>query len=438
MGSWPISSGGTTGNAPITGGVISGFGNTPSANYVPVDLKNPRVYQWNATFEQELGHQSSIRLSYIGARQTGQIVGVDLDMIPPSDQPFGTSTGDGVTPCDPVNNGDCNYSDADNARIKFPLLGDFVTGFRNFGHSFTSSFQAQAEHHSNTLTLSVAYTLLNQKSSGLDNGSDSLGGNAYNPFDPNSDFTMDSFTSRHRVVAYGIIDLPFGRGRRYAGSSSRLTDLAIGGWQASFNMFAKTGIGITPYWQCDDCDPITPGNVASGAISAVGGFDSSTFRPLRVGNERQSVAKGFQWNPAAFTVPTIGSDLFTNKAVVQRNTLIGPATYGVNLGAHKAFHLNERIAVQIGADVDNLFNHPMLSPDQNAAGGTFAQLGDFNLLVDQSAPAPGKQPKLLPISTDPNSGNLNINPNFGRLNQSFSQEGVSGNRTIRLRGRITF
>lgn len=438
LGSWPISSGGTTGNAPITGGVISGFGNTPSANYVPVDLKNPRVYQWNATFEQELGHQSSIRLSYIGARQTGQIVGVDLDMIPPSDQPFGTSTGDGVTPCDPVNNGDCNYSDADNARIKFPLLGDFVTGFRNFGHSFTSSFQAQAEHHSNTLTLSVAYTLLNQKSSGLDNGSDSLGGNAYNPFDPNSDFTMDSFTSRHRVVAYGIIDLPFGRGRRYAGSSSRLTDLAIGGWQASFNMFAKTGIGITPYWQCDDCDPITPGNVASGAISAVGGFDSSTFRPLRVGNERQSVAKGFQWNPAAFTVPTIGSDLFTNKAVVQRNTLIGPATYGVNLGAHKAFHLNERIAVQIGADVDNLFNHPMLSPDQNAAGGTFAQLGDFNLLVDQSAPAPGKQPKLLPISTDPNSGNLNINPNFGRLNQSFSQEGVSGNRTIRLRGRITF
>jgi len=30
------------------------------------------------------------------------------------------------------------------------------------------------------------------------------------------------------------------------------------------------------------------------------------------------------------------------------------------------------------------------------------------------------------------------NPSFGQLNNSFSQEGISGNRTIRLRGRITF
>jgi hypothetical protein len=36
------------------------------------------------------------------------------------------------------------------------------------------------------------------------------------------------------------------------------------------------------------------------------------------------------------------------------------------------------------------------------------------------------------------SGNLTINPDFGKLNQSFSQEGVAGNRTIRLRGRFTF
>jgi hypothetical protein len=437
LGRWPVG-GETSGVAPLTGGVVSGFGNTPSANYVPVDLKNPRVYEWNGTFEHELPHQATVRLSYIGAHQTGQIVGVDLDMIAPSNNPFGTTTGDGVTPCDPVNNGDCNYSDADNARIKFPLLGDFVTGYKNFGHSFTSSFQAQAEHHSNGITFSLAYTYLDQKSSGLDNGNDSLGGTAYNPFQPDSDYTMDSFTSRHRVVAYGIFDLPFGRGQRYGGSSSRLTEALIGGWQASFNMFAKTGIGITPYWQCDDCDPITPGNVASGAIAAVGDFDSSTFRPLRVGNENQGVAKGFKWNPSAFTVPTIGSDLFTNPAAVKRNALIGPGTYGVNLGAHKIFHINDRMTIQIGADIDNLFNHPMLSPDQNAAGGSFSQLGDFNLLVDQSTAAPGTQPKLLPISTDPTSGNLNLNPSFGQLNQSFSQEGISGNRTIRLRCRLTF
>ena len=59
-------------------------------------------------------------------------------MIPPSDNPFGTTTGDGVTPCDPLNNGDCAYSPADNARLKIPALGDFVTGFGNVGHSLTN------------------------------------------------------------------------------------------------------------------------------------------------------------------------------------------------------------------------------------------------------------------------------------------------------------
>ena len=136
-GAWP-----TTGEAaptsPNAGGTLKPFGNTPSANYVPVNLKNPRTQQWNATFEQQIPWQSSLRFSYIGSMQTGQIVGQDLDMIAPNDNPFGTTTGDGVTACDPINNGDCAYSPADMARLKFPALGDYVLGYGNVGHSFTS------------------------------------------------------------------------------------------------------------------------------------------------------------------------------------------------------------------------------------------------------------------------------------------------------------
>ena len=61
--------------APITGGTLKPFGNTPTANYVPVNLRNPRTQQWNVTYEQQIPWQSSIRFSYIGAKQTGQIVG---------------------------------------------------------------------------------------------------------------------------------------------------------------------------------------------------------------------------------------------------------------------------------------------------------------------------------------------------------------------------
>jgi hypothetical protein len=445
---WPTG-GETNGVSPISGGAVNGFGNVPAANYVPVNLKNPRLYEWNATYEQQIPWQSTMRFSYIGGHQVGQVVGIDLDEIAPNDNPFGTTQdptgttgiGDGHTPCDPVAAANCAYSAADKARIEFPALGDYVIGFGNVGHSFTSSFQAQVERQAKGFTFSLAYTYLDQQSSGLDNGNDSLAGEDYNPFQPNYDYVNDAYVSRSRVVAYGIYDLPFGRGEHFASSSSRLMDAIIGGWQTTFNMFAKTGTAFTPFWDCSDCDPVMPGNVASGAVDAVGDFTNPSLRPLVLSNPMHGRAKGFQFNSAAFGPPDIGSTLFSNPLAARRNMLMGPGTYGVNLGIHKSIHINDRMAVQLGADIDNLFNHALLSPDQNAGGGGgyFANLGSFAMQVNQTAkPLPGQQPALLPIDTNPNDGLFIPNPSFGQLNNSFSQEGVSGNRTIRLRGRFTF
>jgi hypothetical protein len=53
-------------------------------------------------------------------------------------------------------------------------------------------------------------------------------------------------------------------------------------------------------------------------------------------------------------------------------------------------------------------------------------VGDFNISVDQ------KTGHLLPIT------DVTPNPVFGRLINSFSQEGIDSRRTIRLRLRITF
>jgi hypothetical protein len=441
---WPTL-GETAGTSPLSGGAVAGFGNTPSSNYVPVDLKNPRIQQWNATIERELPWQSSFRASYIGSQQSGQVVGRDLNMIPPSDNPFGTTTGDGVTPCDPTGNfnpdNSCAYSAADQARLTIPALGDFVTGFGNLGQSLTSSFQAQFQRQSNGTLFSLAYTFLDQKSSGLDTGNSSLGGGAYNPFNPNSDYGPDSFTSRHRIVAYGVFDLPFGRGKHYLSSDSKLMDALVGGWQATTNLFFKTGTGFTPFYVCDDCDPVVPGNVGSGALDAVGDFNATSVRAVITGSPRSKPATGFFWNPNAFSLPSMGANLFTQSGIAVRNAIYGPSMYGVNFGVHKAFHINERIAVQLGADVNNLFNHPMLSPDQSDGGGCegcFANVGSFNLSVDQNAVGtPGHQPKILAIDTT-DSGQYTPNTDFGHLFRSYEQEGISSNREIRLRGRITF
>jgi hypothetical protein len=435
---WP---GETHGISPVAGGKISsGLANAPSVNVVPFDLKQPRIHQYNVTFEREFAWGSAIRFSYLGATMHGLIAGKDLNELQPSDVPFGThsideDTGEPNGFCDPVDAQNCDFTVEDRQRYRFPSLGDFVINFGNYGHAQSNAFQTVFEHrYSHGLLLNIAYTYLDQKSTALDTGNSSLGGVTYNQFQPDSDYGIDGYISKHRLVAYGVYDLPVGRKHRFGSSMSGWADAIIGGWQTTFNMFAKSGTGFTPFWLCDDCtannSPITPGNVGVSSIDAVGDFNNESFRPIVLSNNFNQGSGDRIWNPDAFGPPTVGADLFTHPGVAKRNMLWGPGTWGVNLGVHKNFHVTERVVAQLGADVDNLFNHPLLSPDADVGGGggSFALLGSFNLRVDQTTG------NLLPIAEE----DITRNPDFGRLISTFRQEGVENRRTIRLRLRITF
>jgi hypothetical protein len=414
---------------PMTGGIVtSGFGGLPAINAVPFGLQQPRIQQYNATYEREIARGTSVRLSYLGSTLSGLIAGTDLNAIAPSDKPFGTTIGDGVTACDPINNGDCDFSPADLARQPFPGLGDFLLSYGNFGHGRSNAFQVQLERrYSHGLMLNVSYTYLDQKSSGLDTGNSSLGGIAYNPFQPNHDYGQEAFVPKNRIVAYGVYDLPFGRGKRFGSSFSKWSDAFLGGWQTTFNMFAKTGTGFTPFWICDNCGPGVPGNVGVTSIDANGDFNAEpSFRPAVTGNPNHR--NGDQiWDPTAFGLPSMGADVFDGSAVAKRNMLMGPGTWGLNLGVHKDFHFGERVTATLGADANNVLNHRLFSPnsDYGGGGGPFALLGDFNIAVD-------------PATLKPYVHDVIPNTDFGRLINTFTQEGVDSRRTIRLRLRITF
>jgi len=429
---WPTAS--QDGISPITGGTLKGFGNSVTANAIPINIQTPRIQQYNVTFEREIVHDGTLRVSYLGTHMSGLIAGKDLDELAPNTTPFGTTQGDGVTICDPTQ-GDCAYSTQDLARLPFPLVGEFLLTYGNFGHGNSNSFQTEfTRRYKSGFMLDMSYTYLDQKSSALDTANSSLGGIGYNPFNPNADYGTDGYVSKNRFIAYGTYDLPVGRNHRIGSSFSKLADTLLGGWQTTFNMFAKSGQGFTPFWVCDDCDPVEPGNIAVSSIDAVGDFNAEpSFRPVVLSNNINTGKKGSNaiiWNASAFGLPSVGADLLSNPAIAKRNMLTGPGAWGVNLGIHKAFPIGERVVATLGADFDNIFNHPLLAPDANfgGGGGTFSQLGDFNIRVDQSTGA------VLPIA----ASDVNINPLFGQLTNSFPQEGVLSQRTIRLRLRVTF
>jgi len=418
LGGWPggINPHGVT---PFNGGALRLLGSQPSVNAVPFGIEQPRIQQYNATFEQELPWKLALRASYLGSRLSGLISGVDLNLLPPNNTPFGTTTGDGVTPCTPGE--DCDLSPADIARLPFPELGSYLLTFGNSGRARSHAFQLEINRRfSNGFEFNTSYTLLDQKSTVPDTGNSSLGGTLYNQFNPENDFGTDAFVSRHRFIAYGIWNLPFGKGRQFGGALPGVADAVVGGWQASFNMFAKSGYGFTPYWFCGNCDPAFPGNIASGSIDAVGGFGGTSFRPIVTGDPQVRSGDRF-FNPDAFAAPPLGADVFDNQNVAKRNLLRGPGAWGANLGLDKSFQLGERFRLRFGAQFNNVFNHPLRPPSDIQV----ANLGTFNLAVN-------------PATRQVEIDSLDRNPDFGRFFDSFSQENIDNRRTIRLTLRLEF
>jgi len=108
----------------------SGAAGTPAVNVVPFGLRQPRIHQYNATFEREIGWGSAVRFSYLGSTMHGLIAGKDLDELQPSDLPFGThvldANGDPAGICDPLSQDPaknaCDFQDID-AILR---LGEFL------------------------------------------------------------------------------------------------------------------------------------------------------------------------------------------------------------------------------------------------------------------------------------------------------------------------
>jgi outer membrane receptor protein involved in Fe transport len=410
------------GTTPFTGGTVQVQG--LSINAIPTDLQSPRIQQFNATLERELGWNTGLRVSYLGSRMSGLIAGIDLNLLEPNSTPFGTTTGDGVTPCDP-SQFNCIETAADRARRPFPAFGDFLASYGNIGSGRSHALQIEANRRfSRGLTFNVSYTLLDQKSDGLDVGASSLGGTLYNQFNVEGDYARDAFVSRHRAVFYGTYDLPYGRGRAFGTDAPRALDLVAGGWQLTWNGFAKSGTGFTPYYNCDNCSPVFPGNLASGFIDPIGDFNTGGgFRANVVGGADPYLRQGDQFlNPAAFALPSAGADVLDNPNVAKRNFLTGPGTWGANLGLRKFFRFSETTRLEVGADFNNVFNHPLRSP---TALINFARVGSFSVGVN-------------PATLQPTVGNFIPNPRFGRTDETFNQEGIENRRLIRLRLRLTF
>jgi hypothetical protein len=220
-----------------------------------------------------------------------------------------------------------------------------ITYVQSRASSNFNSLQAKLQQNfAHGVSYLVAYTL----SKSLDNapgqgsGSDSSSGTPQDSHSPQGEYGLSDFDARHRLVISPVLQLPFGKGRRFA--QQGVLGQVVGGWQLSGIFSYQTGRPFTIY------------DAASNTSGTYNGAD----RPNQVGDPNTATQGGAkirtvqQWfNTSAFALQPAGT--FGN---ARRNNLIGPGFVNLDTSVVRSVSLRGTRAIELRLEAFNLFNHP--------------------------------------------------------------------------------
>jgi outer membrane receptor protein involved in Fe transport len=173
-----------------------------------------------------------------------------------------------------------------------------------------------------------------------------------NIFDFQSNYGNSGSVRPFSWVTAAVWNLPFGRGKAFAGGMNRAAEALIGGWTLSGIYNFEGGFYFTP-------------SLANNASlnSTIG------LRPNRIGSGAVSNQNRSQWfNPSDFTVPA--PYIYGNSG---RDILLGPRFSSADLSLQKSFAFTEKMHLDLKWDVFNATNHtnltnPNSSVDTSTAG----------------------------------------------------------------------
>ncbi|MEJ7608315.1 MAG: hypothetical protein WKF37_19115, partial [Bryobacteraceae bacterium] len=151
-----------------------------------------------------------------------------------------------------------------------------------------------------------------------------------------------------------MFEVPVGRGRKYLGSTNRVADALIGGWQVNGIVTLQSGFPMT----------ITAADIGglndtfnTNRADLVGDVNSSGFKP--------TIAKWF--NTDAFRQPAAG--FLGNSG---RGILRAPGINNWDTGFFKNFTVTERVRTQLRLESFNTWNHTQWGvPVRNIADPRF-------------------------------------------------------------------
>ncbi|MBE0659850.1 MAG: TonB-dependent receptor [Bryobacteraceae bacterium] len=312
---------------PDLGNGIIPIPSNVTAFTIPLQFDRGYVQSWNFTVEREIGNGFKAEAGYVATRQTRQLGFKELNWAP-----IGAgSAGQQLRK---------KFGRTANTQLVTPV-----------GNTHYDSLQARLNRRfSGWYSLDIAYTFSKSiTTSGLDNSDNSLRINIPEYYHLNR--SVSGFNIPHNFQLTNIIELPFGKGRRYL-SKGGFAAMLAGGWQVSNILSFISG------------QPFSIGS-SSASLNAPG----NTQRGDQVKPEvtiNKTVGPGQPW----FDTTAFAQVTEARFGTAGFNSMRGPGVGNWDIGIHRVFTINERMNIQFRAESFNFTNTPKFNNPSATAGSS--------------------------------------------------------------------
>jgi len=345
----PVPTGFLTTQNSFTTGVATTFNAVNSNNdYIPANSPWPYIQSWALSVQRELAKNTVLEVAYTGNHSLRLPIIGDYNQAAPNapggtlgvqarrpDQAFGA-----ITWVDPAGNNNYNGLSA------------------RFEHRFS-----QGLYFLNSFTWSHA---MGDSEQALEYYSTNTAANPQNIYNLHQEFGPTSFDVKLINVTSIVYDLPFGKGRPYAGNMNPVLDAILGGWQLNTINTANTGTPVNVYYAPSTANDVT-------GLSAE--YRGETFqRPNVSGSAQgQSAAQSLLTYFAGYTFITPPANApFGN---LGRNAFRAPGLEQWDLGVSKNFRITEGIRLQFRGEFFNVMNHTNFGlPNQTSTSTAFGTI----------------------------------------------------------------
>ena len=370
-------------------GALAGVGTTFS--YVDQNSTAPRVQQYSVDLQRELPGSQAITVSYVGSRGDKLGLGgsadtpVNINQLDPKYMALGARLND-VLPNPFFGNLNAGPLASQATLTRAQLLRPYPQFLNvNARHVLEgkSRYNAAVVEWTKRTTggwggrVSYTYSVLKDNLVGEDNfyspispglplnNYNFIPGSAY--YNPDAEYGYSLLDVPHRVIIAPVVELPFGKGKRW-GANSSATEWILGGWTLSAAINLQSGFPLT-IQQTDNTgifSGIQRPNLVGGNLATSGSFED------RLATAEHPTATWL--NPAAFSAAPAFTFGNAPRTITDLRT---PGQYNVDGVFMKNFNFGSKSA-QLKIEMLNLLNRPnvrALSGRNNFSNSNFGQTG---------------------------------------------------------------